>query len=199
MNQIVAFDFDGTITKKDTLLEFIKFTKGKAAFFKGFLLYSPWLIAYKLKLYPNWKAKQKVFTHFFTGMDKSDFDTLCENFYLKKGKELVRSDAYKCISEYIEKGSIIVIISASIENWVLPFAKALGIFHILCTEIKTDSNGKLTGNFQTANCYGQEKVNRLLSLFPCRESYELIAYGDSHGDKKLLAFADKGYYKKFCL
>ena len=199
MNRIVAFDFDGTITKKDTLLEFIKFAKGKKAFFKGFLLYSPWLVAYKLKLYPNWKAKQKIFTHFFAGMDKSDFDTLCENFYQKRGTKLIRFDAYKCISEYVENGDIVLIISASIENWVLPFARELRIPHLLCTKLETNFSGKLTGNFQTANCYGEEKVNRLLSLFPNRESYELIAYGDSRGDKELLAFADKGYYKKFCL
>ena len=60
MKQIVAFDFDGTITNRDTLLEFIKFAKGKTAFYLGFLLHLPWLLAMKCHLYPNWKTKQMI-------------------------------------------------------------------------------------------------------------------------------------------
>lgn len=52
---VVAFDFDGTITTKDTLLEFIRFSKGAMAFFLGFLLHTPYLILFKLDLYQNWK------------------------------------------------------------------------------------------------------------------------------------------------
>lgn len=61
---IAVFDFDGTITNKDTLLYFILFTKGYWAFMVGFLLYSPLLIAFKLRLYPNWKVKQALFSYF---------------------------------------------------------------------------------------------------------------------------------------
>ncbi|MDR2804403.1 MAG: haloacid dehalogenase-like hydrolase, partial [Dysgonamonadaceae bacterium] len=70
---IVVFDFDGTITRKDTLAAFIKFAKGKAAFYKGFIRYSPLLLAYKLRLYPNWKIKQKVISHFFKDMPMAEF------------------------------------------------------------------------------------------------------------------------------
>ena len=62
---VAAFDFDGTITRKDTLLEFIKFVKGVSSCYRGLLLYAPLLVAYKLKLYPNWKVKQRFFAHFF--------------------------------------------------------------------------------------------------------------------------------------
>ena len=37
MNKIYAFDFDGTLTRRDTLLEFIRYTCGNKAFCKGFL------------------------------------------------------------------------------------------------------------------------------------------------------------------
>lgn len=69
MKQIVAFDFDGTITNRDTLLEFIKFAKGKTAFYLGFLLHLPWLLAMKCHLYPNWKTKQMIFSYFFKGVN----------------------------------------------------------------------------------------------------------------------------------
>lgn len=60
--RIYAFDFDGTLTTKDTLIEFIRFSKGRVRLFLGFLLFSPLLILMKLHLYPNWKAKQRVFS-----------------------------------------------------------------------------------------------------------------------------------------
>jgi phosphoserine phosphatase len=58
-------------------------------------------------------------------------------------------------------------------------------------------DGKLTGRFLSKNCYGQEKVNRILSLYPNRQDYHLTAYGDSRGDKEMLAFADESHFKPF--
>ena len=63
--KIYCFDFDGTLTTSDTLLEFIKYAKGTGRFLMVFLMYSPMLVLMKLHLYPNWKAKQKIFKYFF--------------------------------------------------------------------------------------------------------------------------------------
>ncbi|MBQ6658992.1 MAG: haloacid dehalogenase-like hydrolase, partial [Prevotella sp.] len=60
MKKIYAFDFDGTLTTKDTLIAFIRYACGDKAFCWGFLRYSPLLILMKLGYYPNWKVKQKV-------------------------------------------------------------------------------------------------------------------------------------------
>lgn len=65
---VAVFDFDGTLIRKDSFLEFIKFAFGERAFLTGFFLNSPYLVAFKLKLYPNWKAKERVFSYFFRGM-----------------------------------------------------------------------------------------------------------------------------------
>ena len=73
MNAIAFFDFDGTITTKDTLLEFIKFTKGTPSFLTGFLLNSPYLVAYKLNLIPNQRAKEKVMQYFFKNTPLDEF------------------------------------------------------------------------------------------------------------------------------
>ena len=56
--KLYCFDFDGTLTTSDTLLEFIKYAKGRSRFLMVFLMYSPLLVLMKLHLYPNWKAKQ---------------------------------------------------------------------------------------------------------------------------------------------
>ena len=91
----------------------------------------------------------------------------------------------------------VVILSASIENWIRYWAEEVGADMVLATKIETNKNGLLTGKFLSKNCYGQEKVNRLLEMFPNRNDYKIIAYGDSRGDKELIEISDKGYYNKF--
>lgn len=56
---------------------------GKTRFLMGFLLYSPILVLMKLHLFPNWKAKQIIFKHFFGGMSIEVFDDYCVNFAAK--------------------------------------------------------------------------------------------------------------------
>jgi len=87
----------------------------------------------------------------------------------------------------------VLIVSASIDYWVQPFFPEV---KVVGTQVEVE-DGCLTGRFLTKNCYGQEKVNRILALYPHRNEYELIAFGDSAGDKELLAFADEAHYKPF--
>ena len=197
MRKIYAFDFDGTLTTKDTLLEFIRFAKGSGQMFRGFLLFSPLLLLMKLHLYPNWKAKQQLFSYFFKGMNIDDFNALCTRF-AEQNKHLLRPAGIEKVRQAIEEEqATVLIISASIDNWVRPFFDEIDKkIQVLGTQIETKGS-RLTGQFTTKNCYGQEKVNRLTALYPHREAYELIAFGDSRGDKELLEFADKGFYKPF--
>ena len=197
MRKIYAFDFDGTLTTKDTLLEFIHFAKGSGQMFRGFLLFSPLLILMKLHLFPNWKAKQKIFSYFFKGMKIDDFNALCTRF-AEQNKHLLRPAGIEKVRQAIaEEHTTVLIISASIDNWVRPFFDEIDKkIQVLGTQIET-KEGRLTGLFTTKNCYGEEKVNRLTALYPHREAYYLIAFGDSRGDKELLTFADKGFYKPF--
>ena len=197
MRKIYAFDFDGTLTTKDTLLEFIRFAKGSGQMVRGFLLFSPLLLLMKLHLYPNLKAKQQLFSYFFKGMNIDDFNALCMRF-AEQNKRLLRPAGIEKVRQAIEEEqATVLIISASIDNWVRPFFDEIDKkIQVLGTQIET-TEGRLTGQFTTKNCYGQEKVNRLTALYPHREAYDLIAFGDSRGDKELLDFADKGFYKPF--
>ena len=194
MKKIVAFDFDGTLTTKDTLLVFIRFAKGFKDFWLGFLRFAHLLVLMKLGLYPNWKAKQKVFAYFFEGMRIEDFNEFCLRF-AQDHQYLLRPKGIEALHRALSDGAEVLIVSASIDNWVKPFFENRSI-QILGTQIEV-KNGLLTGRFLSKNCYGQEKVNRILALFPHREDYHLTAYGDSRGDKELLAFADESHYKPF--
>lgn len=190
MRKVAVFDFDGTLTTKDTLLEFIKYTHGKMAFFVGFAIYSPLLILMKLHLYPNWKAKQKVFAHFYKGMEYDKFVALGERF-ADHVESIRKESTISRLKKLSHEGADIYVISASIDEWVRPFCNRLGVKDVLGTKVEV-KDGILTGRFLTKNCYGQEKVNRLLEVEPNRKEYSLCAFGDSRGDKEMLEFADDG-------
>ena len=194
MRKIAVFDFDGTLTTRDTLLEFIRYARGTMSFAMGFLRYSPLLVLMKLRLYPNYQAKQKVFSYFFKGMRIEEFDTLCQQFATTH-RHLLRLQGVEAIEKAEAEGTEVMIISASIDNWVQPFFPSV---QVLGTQIEV-VEGILTGRFLTKNCYGQEKVNRLLEVYPDRKDYHLTAYGDSRGDRELLAYADEAHYKPFRL
>ena len=197
--KIYCFDFDGTLTTSDTLLEFIKYAKGRGRFLMVFLMYSPLLVLMKLHLYPNWKAKQQIFAHLFAGMRIEKFDALCHGF-AEENQHLLRPKGITLMHEALVAGAQVFIVSASIDNWVRPFfdIRNLKGVQVLGTQIEVE-DGKLTGRFKSNNCYGKEKVHRIAEVLKSfeRSEYEIEAFGDSRGDKEMLAFADKGHFKPF--
>ena len=195
MKRVFAFDFDGTLTTRDTLIAFIHYACGTPRFLLGFLLHAPLLVLMKLRLYSNGKTKQRLFTWFFQGMSIETFDALCQSFALSH-RHLLRPDTVRLLQQALSEGAEVLVVSASIDNWVQPFFSTFHLppstFHVLCTQIEV-IDGRLTGRFLTPNCYGQEKVRRILALHPDRSAYRLTAYGDSRGDRELLAFADEAH------
>ena len=188
MKQVFAFDFDGTLTTRDTLIAFIRYACGTPRFLFGFLLHAPLLVLMKLRLYSNGKAKQRVFSWFFKGMPIETFDTLCQDF-ARTHRHLLRPDTVRVLEQALAEGAEVLIVSASIDNWVQPFFPSVTV---LGTQVEV-IDGCLTGRFLTPNCYGQEKVRLILAIHPDRSSYHLTAYGDSRGDRELLAFADEAH------
>ena len=188
MFKVFAFDFDGTLTTRDTLLAFIRYACGTPLFLLGFLLHTPLLVLMKLRLYSNGKAKQRLFTWFFRGMPLETFDALCQSF-ARTHRHLLRPETVRLLQQALSEGAEVLVVSASIDNWVQPFFPTVTV---LGTQIEV-IDGRLTGRFLTPNCYGQEKVRRILALHPERSAYRLTAYGDSRGDRELLAFADEAH------
>ena len=192
---IAAFDFDGTITKYDSLLFFIWYSVSFLKLSINVFKLLPTLTLYKLKIIPNYEAKEKLFRKFYKGLRIAAFDELGTQFVIRLNK-MIRPEAREKLDWHRKMGHEIVIISASVENWIKPWAKKQGIDMVLATQIEVKDE-LITGKFLSKNCYGPEKVNRFLAHFPDRKAYELYFYGDSNGDKELLAIADHSFYRSF--
>ena len=186
---LALFDFDGTLTTKDSLGEFIKYAVGSKKYFLGMVQFSPMFIAYKLKLIRNDIAKEKLFEQFFKDFDETKFRAIANEYSLNEIDLIRRDNIYKKFLQHIEDGDRVVIVSASMRCWLSPWADKHGV-SLLCTELEFIDN-KVTGKFLTKNCHGQEKVNRIKKYLSLEEYDTIYAYGDSSGDDEMLSIATK--------
>jgi len=195
VRKIAFFDFDGTITAKDTLFEVIKYQKGKAGFYIGFFVNAPLLAALKIGLVSNQFAKEKVLQYFFKGTELSSFQKACDLFIIEKLPAAIRPGAIAEIKKLQELGFEVVVVSASAENWIKKWSDKVGA-KLIATQLETTDN-LLTGKINGQNCNGEEKAIRIRSAYDISKYDEIYCYGDSSGDRAMLALATKAFYKPF--
>ena len=149
MIKLALFDFDGTITTKDSLKDFIQYSVGKPHYYLGLLILSPMLAAYKLKLIPNYIAKEKLIAHFFKGWDVDRFQKLANQYSLEEIDKITREKAIEKIKWHQDQGHKVVMVSASMECWLKAWCKKHSI-DLISTKLETKAN-RLTGKFSTIN------------------------------------------------
>lgn len=193
---LYLFDFDGTLTRSDTLIAFLRHEGGTYRLLAELLLLAPCLVLMKLGLYSNHKAKQRLFARYFRGMALSDFDARCQVF-AHGHRDLLRPEGIATLRRALADGADAAIVSASVDNWVRPFFDREDTHvRILGTQVET-RDGRLTGRFATPNCYGAEKVRRIREAFPDADSRRIVAFGDSRGDREMLQLAQESHFKPF--
>lgn len=192
---IAFFDFDGTITTKDTLLEFIKFSKGNRRFYFGFAKNIFSLLGMKLKILSNQAVKEKMLTHFFKQLPVAHFEKQCAAFHQMILPKLVRPGAAAEIKKLQQQGIVVVVVSASPENWIAAWAKEMGV-DLIASRLGV-KDGMMTGKIIGKNCHGHEKVVRIKEKFSLNEYDVVYAYGDTSGDLPMLELATDKFFKPF--
>ncbi|MBC7904498.1 MAG: haloacid dehalogenase-like hydrolase [Gemmatimonadaceae bacterium] len=193
--RIAFFDFDGTITTKDTLLEIIKYHHGNAKFLFGFGLNAPFIAAFKAGIISNQSAKERVLRFFFGRMPVSVFQEKCDQFAKEELPALLRPKALAEIHKLKELGAEVVIVSASAGHWISSWC-ADNNLKLIATRLD-ENDGKLTGKISGRNCHGDEKVARIKELFDLKQYDEIYCYGDTKGDKPMLGLATFSFYAPF--
>ena len=192
--RLVLFDFDGTLTTKDSLELFLKYNIDKLTYFINMFKFLPYFISYKLKFISNTIAKQKLFKIFYKGMGKEDFTKQSSDFSINILDTILREETYHKFKQHISNGDRVIIVSASIECYLKPWCQKENV-ELLSTRLNfVDSI--FSGSFLTKNCYGQEKANRIKEYLNISEYDEVYAYGDSAGDIEMLEIASKSFWIK---
>ena len=190
---IVAFDFDGTLSFRDSFMAFLAWRAGPLGFAVGLLRLSPPALAY-LAHRDRGRLKAAAVRVFLRGAAREELIQSCTAFANSPlGLRLIRPDAEQYWREWRERGARLVIVTASPEEIVAPFAQRLGADVVIATRLSFDPARRVAGGLEGLNCRGEEKVRRLRAGFGT--GLELAAaYGDSSGDREMLAIAGiKGY------
>jgi phosphatidylglycerophosphatase C len=193
---VAAFDFDGTLTRHDTLLPFLRYLLGDARVARHALFLSPTLAGYGLGLIDNGIAKERVLVQCLAGKEMKALQQEGEHFALYMLPGLLSNRAIQRLEWHQKQGHRCVAISASLELYVRPWAINAGFDDVIATQLESLPDGSITGKLSGTNCYGIEKVRRLQALLGSTDDYTIYAYGDSRGDMELLSCADYPYYRQ---
>lgn len=192
---VVAFDFDGTLTVRDSFMAFLAWHAGPAGWARGLAGLAPSAGRY-LADRDRARLKAAAVRRFLSGMTRHELEARAKAFAEANATRLLRPDALRSWRYWRSRGAVLAIVTASPEILVAPFARGLGADHILGTRLAEDEDGRITGEIVGENCRGPEKTRRLEEVFG--PGLRLAAaYGDTTGDAEMLAIAAHAGFREF--
>ena len=192
---IVAFDFDGTLTIRDSFTEFLRWRAGPGGWALGLVRMAPAVAVYARDR-DRGRIKAASVKEFLRGVTRQTLEEDAERFADQAWNRFMRPDALRIWNDWGGRGAHRVIVTASPETTVAPFAQRLGADALLGTRLVFDAEDRVTGAFATPNCRGEEKVRRLRAVYG-PDVRLAAAYGDTSGDTEMLAVADTPGFRVF--
>lgn len=196
---VAAFDFDGTLTWRDTLLPFLHRLLGTPRLLWVLFICSPWLAAYVLRLLSNHRAKAVLLRAALARRKTTDVERVALAFVSQDMPLQWRPWGMQQLVQHQKAGHRCVLVTASTSPYMHLVGQSLGVDAVLCTEMEV-VDGRYTGRMATANCHGKEKVQRLQAWLGANygepAAVELHAYGDTKGDLPLLRMAGTAWYRE---
>jgi phosphatidylglycerophosphatase C len=195
MKKLFLYDFDGTITSKDTLFDFLKISTTKGRYYSGLLIFSPLFVLAQLGILKKGNLKQRFISFFLKGKSKIELNTL-STAYLQRvlDKGIFRRAALNSISENKNQGAI-YIVSASLDIWLKEISEYLEV-GLICTKANY-KNDVFDGKFSTLNCNRDEKPKRVARELQLDTFGQISYFGDSKGDFAMKAIVTNFHYRKF--
>ncbi|MFI5036156.1 MAG: HAD-IB family hydrolase [Acidimicrobiales bacterium] len=194
---VAAFDLDGTLTAGGSVFRWLRFLAGdRAAYAAALRLAAPLLVGALRSGRSADRAKERLFRALLAGRDLDAVAAASRTFGLRHLAMHPRAQVVARLAWHRERGDEIVVVSASPQLYVSVVAEQLGAAGAIGTRLALDGDGRLTGGYEGFNCRGEEKLRRVREWIDARgdaAARELFAYGNSRGDRRLLAGATHPY------
>jgi HAD superfamily hydrolase (TIGR01490 family) len=190
---LALFDFDGTISFRDSFAGFIKYLVGPVRYRLGVICLLPVVAGFLLGFVRAWRAKELMAVYFFRGRDADEFREAASRYSCEELPKIVKKDVLQRMEWHREQGDTIIVVSASIDLWLKGWCETHGA-GLIATGLEV-KDGRISGRFLTRNCSGREKVRRIEEAIDLSAFDYIYAYGDSHGDHAMLALANEAYYR----
>jgi len=190
---VAAFDLDGTLTEGGSVFHWLRFIAGDSTVARAAL---PLLVPLTVGAIRSghWadSAKERLFRSVLAGRDVAQVSAASREFIMHHLHEEGRPEVIARLRWHRKEGHDVVIVSASPQIYVDILVEEFEIAGGLGTRLAVDDRGKLTGSYLGKNCRGTEKMRRLNEWISSRgyaEEPVIYAYGNSRGDRRLLAGA----------
>jgi phosphatidylglycerophosphatase C len=177
---VAVFDFDGTLIAGDSFLPFLTRVAGRRAVVEA-------LTRSLITGRGRDNTKAALIRRLLQDRDYRQISALGAEFAVELAGR-IRPSMLHTLASHREKRHTVVIVSASLAVYLEPLGNLIGADAVLATRLAVEEDGRLTGELAGANVRGKEKVARLLSHLG-EDEFEMWAYGDSRGDRELLARA----------
>lgn len=189
---IAAFDVDGTLTTRDSVVPFLRRMVTPRAVVR--LMVHPQALIRGIVRRDRDALRAAATTAVFTGLPWPRVAAAGQAFGDEINARWLRPDAAARLGWHVANGHRVILVSASYGVYLDRLAEQLGAEAVLSTRLEV-VDGRCTGRLDGPNCRGPEKVRRLRRWLDGeglrRDEVEIWGYGDSAGDRELLADADR--------
>ncbi|ESQ75353.1 HAD-IB family phosphatase [Asticcacaulis sp. AC402] len=192
---LAAFDFDGTLTWKDSFTAFLMFLRGPVGLSRIILAKPGPFVSY-IGTRDRGALKSKLLYNVLGDIHQTELEILIQAFVSVTGRSLFRPDAVSKWDSLAETKLKRVIVTASPELLVGPFGAMIGADRVIGTKLGFTADGRLKPELDGINCRGGEKMCRLRAVFGDDVDLDQ-AYGDTAGDHAMIAAARHGHYRVF--
>lgn len=193
--EIVAFDFDGTLSIRDSFTAFLKWRVGPMVWAAGLVQLIPAALRYVVDR-DRGAIKAASVDLFLKGLSRKQINDEAERYASAIYDRFMRPDALACWEDWGKKGVHRVIVTASPETTIEPFARRLKADNLIGTRFEFDADDNLTGRFSTPNCRREQKVLRIREVYG-DDVRILAAYGDTSGDEQMIEAAEEKGFRVF--
>lgn len=190
---LALFDFDGTITTRDTMPDFVRAAAPRWRRGPGALVLLPVLVGYRRGLVSGIATRRAVVRVAFGGTDADALAAAGERFARDVLPPLVRLEAMARIDAHRRRGDEVVVVSGGLDVYLAPWAASHGL-PLLCSSLER-RGARLTGRYRGAQCVADEKARRVREACRLDRYARVHAYGDTAEDLAMLALADHRHYR----
>lgn len=192
---VAAFDFDGTLSNRDTLVPFLMRVRGRRPVLGALAARGPRLARGAFDDHARRQAKESLLIATVGGLRVEELEPFARQYAEHLLATQLRPDRVARLRWHQEQGHDTVIVSASPELYLEPLGALLGCTAVIATKLEVDREGQLTGRIFQSNVRGPVKVELLSAWLAATagdpaETQRIYAYGDSDGDAEMLAMSD---------
>jgi phosphatidylglycerophosphatase C len=188
--RLAVFDLDGTITRRDTFVPYLRGWLRRHPQRRGWLRALNAVLRFTFAGRDRGRLKSDLLRAYLSGAGRDEIDAWSDRFVAGLADAELRPGALEAIARHREAGDRLVLLSASPDLYVPRIGQRLGFDEAICTGVAW-RDGRLDGALTTANRRGEEKRRCIEELRARHPGRRIAAYANSASDIAHLAAVEE--------